>query len=440
LGALGWLVVLGAAQVEAQEAVRLQERFVPGYVYNVRARVDLSGALTPPAKGKAAPKAISIRGDSAIEYSERILTLNDKGDVAKTIRLYKRMDFRRTVAAAPQETSLRPAVRRLVLLRGKRGAVPFSPDGPLLWGEIDQVRTDVFTPALVGLMPDRPVRVGERWSATQAAVKELTALESVEGKLECKLEKVEVVSGRRLARVGLNGTVRGVNEDGPSRHSLRGHYTFDLASNHLGYLLIQGTQVLLGKEDKEVGRLEGRFVLMRQANPRVAELADGALKGVALAPSADNTLLLYDNPDLGVRFLYPRRWAVAGVRGRQLTLDGADGSGVMMTLDPLARVPTGAGFLDESRKYLEKAKARIVKVSPPRSLTARLEHFAIETEMGGQKVWMDYFVVRQAKGGATLAASLVTRSSAGDLANLRAEVERIARSIVITRQIEDRKK
>ena len=30
----------------------------------------------------------------------------------------------------------------------------------------------------------------------------------------------------------------------------------------------------------------------------------------ALEPNADNTLLLYDNPELGIRFLYPRRWHV----------------------------------------------------------------------------------------------------------------------------------
>ena len=59
------------------------------------------------------------------------------------------------------------------------------------------------------------------------------------------------------------------------------------------------------------------------------DLSDDALKGVALEPNAENTLLLYDNPDFGVRFLYPRRWHVGAVHGSQLALDGADGSGLL---------------------------------------------------------------------------------------------------------------
>ena len=51
------------------------------------------------------------------------------------------------------------------------------------------MRTDVFAPALVGLLPADAVRVGDRWSAAEVAVQELTDLEKIEeGKLECRLE------------------------------------------------------------------------------------------------------------------------------------------------------------------------------------------------------------------------------------------------------------
>ena len=36
--------------------------------------------------------------------------------------------------------------------------------------------------------------------------------------------------------------------------------------------------------------------------------------------------LRFNNADLGLRFLYPRRWRVAGGMGRQVRLDGADGT------------------------------------------------------------------------------------------------------------------
>src|SRR4051812_44902350 len=138
LGVLGW--VRGPAR--ADEPVRLEERFPVGYQYRVSTRVDLTGTLTVPgAKDKPAPKPLTVRGDSAIEYDERVLALTPDGQVSKTARSFRRMDFRRTVGDRRQETALRPAVRRLILLRHKNTEVPFSPDGPLTWGEIDLVRT-----------------------------------------------------------------------------------------------------------------------------------------------------------------------------------------------------------------------------------------------------------------------------------------------------------
>ncbi len=357
-----WLACLSCvSSLAAEEPIRLQERFPAGYEYHVSTRVDLSGTLTlPPEKDKPAPKPLTVRGTSAIEYDERILDVGQDGQVRKTARLCRRTDFRRTVGDRPQENSLRPQVRRLILLRHQNKEVPFSPDGPLTWGEIDLIRTDVFTPALTGLLADHPIRVGDRWSATQAAIQELTDLERIEeGSLECRLDQFTTVEKRRHARVSFRGTVRGANEDGPNRQELEGYCFFDLESNHLSYLFLRGRHFMLDKDGKEVGRIEGRFVLTRQAHTRSAELSASALKGVTMEPNEDNTLLLYDNPDLGVRFLYARRWHVAGVRGAQVALDSADGSGILLTLDPLTRAATGERFLAESRDWLSKQQARL---------------------------------------------------------------------------------
>jgi hypothetical protein len=427
-------MVLCTGTQAADESVQLRERFAPGYLYHVSSRVELSGTLTLPAEpGKAAPKPLAVTGDSAIEYDERVLALTAAGEVDRTARIYRRMDFNRKVGDRPQQNTLRPAVRRLVVLRHKNQEVPFSPDGPLTWGEIDLVRTDVFTPALAGLFPDRPVRGGERWTAAAVAIQELTDLERIEdGSVACRLEQVTTVEGRRYARVTLSGTVRGVNEDGPNRQQLDGYYFFDLESQHLSYLYLKGISFLLDKEGKEMGRVEGRFTLSRQAQQRCRDLSDEALKGVALEPNADNTLLLYDNPELGVRFLYPRRWHVAGVRGRQVALDEANGNGLLLTLEPPERVPTGAQFFAESRDYLTGQKAKVLRADPPRRLQGapqEVEQFDLEAEAGGQKVWLDYYVLRQAPGGATLAARLLPN----DLVALRKEVERMARSVVVTK-------
>lgn len=426
------LGLLLPATLAAQEAIALRERFPAGYQYHVSTRVELLGQLTPPAGAKGEPqRPVAVSGQSAIEYDERVLDSADN-QARKTIRIYRRVELQRKLGDEPQETGLRPAVRRLVILRSKTVEVPFSPDGPLLWGEIDLVRTDIFTPALVGLLPDQAVRVGQRWNAGAGAVQELTDLERVEqGGLECKLEELTTLAGRRHARVALAGKVAGVNEDGPSRQEIDGYFYFDLESQHLSYLSFRGVHYLMDGNGKESGRIEGRFVLTRQAHQRSADLGDQALKGLTTEPNADNTQLLYENPDLGVKLLYPRRWRVGGVRGRQLVLDEVNGSGLLLTLDPLNRTPTGAQFLAESREFLLKQQTKINRIEAPRRLQGapqELEHFGLEVEKSGEKATMDYYIGRQALGGITIAARLLPL----ELPALRKDVEKIARSVTIT--------
>jgi hypothetical protein len=415
----------------SEEPIPLREQFPPGYQYHVSTRVELSGSLALPAvKGQPAPKSLTVTGDSAIEYDERILTRGADDQVQKTARIYRRIDFQRKVGDRPQQNTIRPEVRRLIVLRHKNVEVPFSPDGPLMWGEIDLVRTDVFTPALAGLLPDKPVRVGDRWTAANPAIAELTDLEGLDGQVECRLEQLTTLQQRRHARIAFAGTVRGTNEDGPNRQQLDGYFFFDLESNHISYLYLKGVSSLLDKDGQVLGNITGRFVLTRQVQQRCPDLSDEALRGVPLEPDADHTLLLYDNPDLGVRFLYPRRWRVAGVRGRQVAVDEANGSGLLLTLEPPARVPTGAQFLTEARDWLVQQKAKVLRTEAPRRVQEaprELEHFAIEAEAVGQRFVMDYYVLRQQPGGATLAARLLP----ADLAGLQKEVERIARSVQI---------
>jgi hypothetical protein len=436
------LCLFPPAALRGEDPLRLEEPFRDGYEYHVSARVELSGSLTlPPSKEQPAPKPIKVTGNSAIEYDERVLALKG-GDVDRTARIYRRIEFHRTVGGRSQESTIRPEVRRLVVLRHRQVEVPFSPDGPLTVGEIDLVRTDVFTPALAGLLPGKTVQLGDRWDAAAAAIQELTDMERIdEGTVACQLEEVFTQGGRRHARVAFKGTVRGLNEDGPNRQRLDGYYYFDLEGRHVSYLYLNGISALLDKDGKEMGRVEGRFVLTRQV-ARSRDLTDEVLKGVALEPNDGNTLLLYDNADLGVRFLYPRRWHLAAGQGRQVALDDNAGNGLLLTLEPAARLPTGAQFLKESRDFLERqARARVRRIDGPRQVQAApraLEHFAVEVEADGKRALMDYYVVRQAAGGATLAARLLPPAPGRGLPELAAvqkDVERIARSVTVTRTI-----
>src|SRR5690349_5238074 len=95
------LACLGASAARAQEAFRLRESFPAGYAYHVSSRVEVSGTLSLPPEKKQAARSLPLTGKSALNYEERLLTVGPDGQVQKTIRLYRRMDFERKVG--PQQ-------------------------------------------------------------------------------------------------------------------------------------------------------------------------------------------------------------------------------------------------------------------------------------------------------------------------------------------------
>jgi len=425
------LAALAAAFVTwSDDSYRLEEKFSAGHQYHVSTRVDLSGSLSMPAQGKdMPPQQIPVTGTASVEYDERILDAETEAVPArKSIRVYSRLDFRRKLGEQLQESSLRQQTRRMVIMRLDQNEVPFSPDGPLTWSEIDRVRTDVFTPALRGLFPGKPVKIGDQWPAGEAAVRELTDLDEVTGgQLNCRFQDIYSKDGRRFARVRLSGVVYGLSEDGRNRQQLEGYYLFDLYDRFLSQVYLDGASWLLDKDDKPAGRVDGRFTLSRKL-ARSPDLSDERLRGLVVEPNDDNTLLLFSEPALGVEFVYPRRWTVRRADARQIVLDEPTGGGLAVTLEPLSQTPSGAEFLNEAQKTLAARAVKIKKIGPVNRLSqfgAALEQFTLEAEIDGQSWQLDYLVSKQASGGATF----MGRWPAHADKELARDCERIARSL-----------
>lgn len=420
----------------AQEGVTLSEKFAPGHLYKVDVGVKLSGKLAVPTEKGKPPRLVALVGRSRVTYDERILAPDEPG-MFKAIRHYQTIEFLRSVGDSTQDAGIRPSVRRMVVIKSEGRRAPFSPDGPLTWGEIDVVRTDIFNPvAIPGLLPSGPVKKGQTWKASAAAVAELTDMEKVEsGEIAVEFVGVTEVDRKRVARLKISGTVTGVNEDGPNSQSLAGTAYFDLDAGCLVYLSIQGTHKLLDGAGQTVGLIEGQFTMTRAlfAKPP-AELSDAAIAGLTLKPTAENTLLLYDNPERGVRFLYPRGWRVGAVQGKQVTLDHARGAGILITIEPAAKVPSAEDYLKETMAYLTKEKARFTVTEQPHRLRKEpvvLDRFGIDAEFGKDKVRLEYAILKQTDGGITVAA----RIPSADAAALKTEVERIIRSLSVSKRI-----
>ena len=434
------LAVIPAAGLApaAEPAVKLVETFDDKHVTRVEVRSSIGGKISRPVgEGKPA-EVVPLTGSHHFVYDERPLPSEDP-TTKKLVRAYRTFEFARTIKDEEQKADVRKEVRRMVVLRDDKGRkAPFSPDGPLTFGEIDVVKNDPFIPTLVpGLLPPREVSPGARWAATEAAVLDLTDLDKVEGGgLEVEFVGVVEVDKRKHAKLTVSGAVRGVNEDGPSRQQLDGTGYFDLEANRLSYLKLNGVHELLDAKGKVTGKIEGTYTLTRTASPKAEEFTDAALKGVELKPTDDNTLLLHDNPDLGVRFLHPRRWRVGVVQGRQFTLDEDAGGGALFTVLPAAKMPTAAAFQGEVKAFLAKQKAKLSPIPEPKRWQEKpaIDRFGFDAEMESGKARMEYAVLTTADGGVTVVARLPQKLAA----DLTPDLERVLKSLTVTKKIAEK--
>jgi hypothetical protein len=428
------LAALGTTSpARSDEPIRLVEKSAVGTVFRVTSNSTINGELQTPAEKDKPAEKVKIGGRSAIDYAERVLAVDPKDAEHKMIRVYEKIDFRKTAGDRTDEMTLRTTVRRLVLMKKGQAKVPFSPDGPLMWGEIDLLRTDIMVPALAGLLPTNEVKVGDSWKASAPAVAELTDLEKIDkGEVTCTLEKIEDLGPRRVAHVQLAGTLEGVNEDGPTRQKLTGRLQVDVGAQYICFLRVDGEHYLLDEKMNEAGKVTGTFELTRSPLNGLAALSDATVNALDVNPSEENTRLLYDSEETGVRFVHSRNWRVVRSTGRQITLDESDGSGLLITLDTAEGVPTPAQYLQEAIKELEGRGAKLLDRKDPVRLAGGVERFTLDAQEGKEKVSMDYFVIRQDKGGATLAARLTAAQSDAR----KKELERLARSFVVTRRLD----
>ncbi len=420
----------------------MSEAFKPGHAYHVDVQVKVNGKLSlPTAKGKPS-QLVPVEGVSRLTYDERILDSDDAA-TQKAVRMYREVEFKRVVGTNSQDAGIRPSVRRMVVIRSGERRAPFSPDGPLTWGEIDVVRTDVFNPAAIpGLLPNGTVKPGQTWKATAAAVTELTDMEKVEeGGLTVEFVGTTTLLGKPAAKLRISGTVRGVNEDGPNRQKLEGTAYFNTEARIVSYLSIKGTHELLDGAGQTVGSIEGQFIMARSAvkvGGLPGELSDASLRGLNLKPDAENTQLLYDDPNLGVRFLYPRGWRVGAVQGKQVTLDHSRlGGGMLITLEPASKLPSAEDYLREVTAFLQKEKAKVSVLNQPvrvRPEPGQLDRFTLDVEFEKEAARLEYAVLKQTDGGATIAARL----PAATATDLKLDFERVIRSMSITKKIADK--
>jgi hypothetical protein len=363
------------------------------------------------------PKRLAKTGKARSQYVERILQVDEQQLGAKTLRRYTLLDAEQRIGEETTRARLRNQVQHLVLERQPNTSVTFSPDGPLQLGELEQVRTDVFVPRLAGLLPTQPVERGSTWNVTTPAVLELTDLQTLQlGSLECTLSAVE----GDVAVVKFAGQVSGTTPSGSNQQTLQGSYRFDLKASRIVALQFEVTSLLRDRQNKQVGDITARFQLTRQ----LTGVGDVATSGLTLEANEENTLLLMQEPRLGLELLHSRRWVPSPVNDQSWRIDGPSGSGLTLQFEPANNIPD----MNTVRKPIEATLGKTVQQLKPLPDPAGwngVQRLSWTGTQNGKEYVFEYFLWKQGNKGAIVAG----RYYAPEAALAQKDAERMLRSL-----------
>ena len=367
-------------------------------------RIAVPQAIQPGDKPKP-PKVVTLVGRSRLAYDEVHRGIDADKNLIST-RHYRELVIQRKLGDTEQGAEVRPAVRRVVLLRAPNGRKnPFSPDGALTLDEIEVLRRDLIGPALVtGLLPSTAAKPGQSWPVGEQSVRELTDYETIEdNKLIVTFESVLKLGGRNHARLGLKGSVRGSSEDGPNSQTMEGTIYFDLENKILASFSLSAVAVIAAPDGKTTaGEIKGTLLLNRSRVALDALLSLEKLPEASLKLTEANGAVLLDEPELGLSFEHPRRWRASRTTERGITLEERTGGGAIV-FNRVGTLPTAATQIEDAKALAAKQNWTILSTGEP-AKTGDLERFHQIVDDGKRKLRLDYATLAAKTGGWVITA------------------------------------
>jgi hypothetical protein len=179
--------------------------------------------------------------------------------------------------------------------------------GPLSRDELELIDIQGSSSVVSRLLPDKEVRIGDKWSASNDTTAVLLRLDVVtDNKLESQLRKIE----DQVAYIEMTGAVSGSIGGVPSDLEVNGKYNFDLRLQRITWLAMSI------HENRAIGHAEPGFEVTARVRVAISpleaspELAEDDLAKLSLVTDPAATFLTCTTGDGAFRFIYPRSWRV----------------------------------------------------------------------------------------------------------------------------------
>ena len=305
-------VLLIAFEAFAAEPVNLCEESRPGDCSRYQMELSLNGKMFIQQEGRRDP--IPLEARARHRFLERTLTV-DAGQIRRAVRHYEEARVKTLAGTDGSERVLSPERRLIAVDRRPEGSSCTCPLGLLTREELETVAGHFPPHALPGLLPGKPVAIGDRWTVDGATTQAACLFDGL-SKNELTGKLVAVENGR--ARFVLEGVAEGMEAGAPVKLTITAEGSFDIAS--------QRVITLIWKQKDERGEgpispaseVEATITLTRETlSVAAAELSDTV---ISTLPREPDTTLRYLDPRGDYRFDYSRDWHITGETDSHLIL------------------------------------------------------------------------------------------------------------------------
>ncbi len=303
------VVTLAVAGMGRAQTYELTESPKPGDCFKIHLTMTLTGELRFSRDGKPFP--VKITAEAAHDFPERVLAAAD-GLPQKTARVYETAKATITTGSDRMEKTLRPERRLLVAQQNKGQLLVYCPGGPLTREEVELTSEHFDTLSVVGLLPNRAVKVDETWKVGNGVAQTLCSFEGLAAQdFTCKLVEVK----DNLARVSVEGTATGIDLGAFVKLTIQASYQYDLNARRLTALEWKQRDERGQGPASPASTVETTSQLRREAIEQPASLSDVALISVpdGLDVPENLTQLVYHH-DQKTPFdlTYGREWQPVG--------------------------------------------------------------------------------------------------------------------------------
>ncbi|MEE3370198.1 MAG: hypothetical protein VX346_12740 [Planctomycetota bacterium] len=251
---------------------------------------------------------LPLHVDGRLEYVEQLRPASTNRMIA--IRHYARAAAEIEIAQQRTQSQLATDHRHIICGSGEHGDELFATQGPLTRDELDLIDVPGNSAQWWRLLPTQPVKLGDAWFLSRAAVKALLRLEAIsKWAVRCKLQ---AVAGQMLT-IAIAGTVEGAAGGAASQLRVDGTCQVDLTRKRIAELK------LTIWEERQMGHAQPGFKIEAQIHAVAKPLAESApaAEAVTKTPASnlntlpdDLLLLSFRASQGGFQLLHDRRWRV----------------------------------------------------------------------------------------------------------------------------------